>query len=80
MVGDFMALGSVGIELSVSVLVFAAIGYWLDGRLKTSPWLTMLGLVIGLITGLIGAYKVIVKSDIWEGDGRKRDDQSKNDD
>lgn len=43
--------GTVGLELAVSVLVGFGGGRWLDRHLDTSPWLTIIGFSLGLMTG-----------------------------
>ena len=43
--------GSVGLELAVSVLLGLFGGRWLDGKLGTDPWLTWIGLGLGIVTG-----------------------------
>jgi F0F1-type ATP synthase assembly protein I len=37
----------VGIEFAGVVAVFCAIGYWLDQKWNTSPWLLLTGFFIG---------------------------------
>ena len=41
------------------VLVFGVAGYLLDRWLQTSPWLLILGLVIGVAIGLFGLSRLI---------------------
>lgn len=60
---DLSDVGTLGIELVLSVFLAAGLGYWLDGRLGTSPVLTVIGAVTGFAAGLRRAYKVIVKMD-----------------
>lgn len=79
MIEDFTTLGTVGIELSVWVLICGGIGYWIDNKLRTSPGFTTAGLIIGLAAGLYRTYTVIVKSDIWESNDQKKEDQSSDD-
>jgi F0F1-type ATP synthase assembly protein I len=44
-----MALVGATTELGVVVAALAAGGWWLDGKLGTSPWLMLVGLAVGLI-------------------------------
>lgn len=44
-------LASVGIEFSISTVIGALGGRWLDGKLGTEPWLMIVGLVIGVAAG-----------------------------
>lgn len=39
--------GTLGIEIILSVLFGVFVGNWLDGKLETSPWFTLAGLVFG---------------------------------
>ena len=49
--GTFARIGAVGIELGLSVAIGALGGRWLDGKLETTPYLTLTGLLLGLIAG-----------------------------
>ncbi|MCF6286244.1 MAG: AtpZ/AtpI family protein [Candidatus Hydrogenedentes bacterium] len=42
---------SLGIQLAVSMCLFGWVGYWLDGKLETSPWLMIIGLMLGAGAG-----------------------------
>ncbi len=44
---------TLGIQLALSVVVFFFIGKWLDGRMGTSPWFMLGGLVLGAVGGMI---------------------------
>lgn len=46
-----------GLGWALSVLFFLLIGYWLDGRLGTLPWLTIAGAFIGAAGGFISLYR-----------------------
>ena len=49
------ALGSaasIGIEISVSVVVCLLVGHWADGKFGTTPWLTLLGITLGTLVAL----------------------------
>jgi F0F1-type ATP synthase assembly protein I len=35
------------LEAVFAILIAAGIGYWADGRLGTTPWLLLLGFVVG---------------------------------
>lgn len=39
-------------DLVVPAVAISAAGYWLDGRFKTSPWLTLAGAGVGISVGL----------------------------
>jgi len=44
-------LSSVGISMVVSTFIGLAMGYYLDKWLDTAPWLTLVFLVLGIISG-----------------------------
>lgn len=43
---------SAGTQFAVSVGVGAGGGYWLDGKLGSAPWLTLVGTAVGFALGL----------------------------
>ena len=48
---QFARLASVGIELVISTVLGMLGGRWLDSKLSTEPWLTLVGLLLGVIAG-----------------------------
>ena len=44
-------LSSIGISMVVATFIGLAMGYYLDKWLGTSPWLTLIFLVLGIISG-----------------------------
>src|SRR5215510_2262374 len=56
--GDY---GTVGLELVLSILVGFFGGRWLDGKLGTHGWLTMIGFLLGTFAGFRGLYRAAVK-------------------
>jgi ATP synthase protein I len=49
--GRLLKAASVGIEFSLSTVIGALGGRWLDGKLGTDPWLMLVGLVLGVAAG-----------------------------
>lgn len=47
-----------GLQFASTMAVLGALGWWLDRRLGTLPWL----LVLGVVVGAIGGFVRIVKS------------------
>jgi F0F1-type ATP synthase assembly protein I len=45
-------LAGIGFEFIVAVLLLGGVGWFLDGRLGTNPWLLLAGLGIGFALGL----------------------------
>ena len=52
------ALASAGTELAGGVVVLALLGWWLDRRWGTSPWLLLLGTLLGAVGGVYNLWKM----------------------
>jgi F0F1-type ATP synthase assembly protein I len=51
-----------GLSIALPVLIGLAVGYWLDARLGTLPWITLLLTLIGAVIGPIITYRWVVSS------------------
>lgn len=51
-------LALVGSELSISIFLGLFGGRWLDQQLATRPWLTLVGLLLGIAAGFKGLLRV----------------------
>jgi F0F1-type ATP synthase assembly protein I len=49
-----------GSTLAASVLLGLGVGYWLDGKLGTRPWLFLAGGAFGVLTAFVQFYKLVV--------------------
>ena len=58
LMGHASALG-IAIVLATAIGLFC--GYWLDKQFDTSPWLTLIFLILGIIAGFRNFYHFIVK-------------------
>lgn len=65
---QLLEASSIGINLVLSTFVGFAIGYFLDKLFGTSPWLTAIFLIIGIIAGFRELLRVAKKQD---GHGKK---------
>ncbi|MCS7301087.1 MAG: AtpZ/AtpI family protein [Fimbriimonadales bacterium] len=52
---------SVGFALAGPVILGALLGYWLDGRLGTSPTWTMILTLLGIVAGLVQLIRIASK-------------------
>ena len=57
--GPYMSLGTM---FGAAVLVFTGAGYWVDGRLGTSPWLAVTGLLLGVALGFYNFFAVVLRN------------------
>ena len=63
LVGDLRLYGSLGIEMTASVLIGTFIGYWIDKWLGTSPWILIIGFIFGAAAGFRNLYRFIARED-----------------
>jgi ATP synthase protein I len=48
---------TIGFSLAFGIFIGLGIGYWLDSRLGTWPWLTMIFMIFGIIAGYRNYYR-----------------------
>jgi len=49
-----------GFELVVPIAAGVGIGYWLDGRWGTDPWLTLTGALLGIAAGFLNFFRRVM--------------------
>jgi ATP synthase protein I len=49
----------IGTSFAASVLLGVGLGYWLDRRWGTTPWLLLLGSMLGIGAGFYQFYKTV---------------------
>jgi ATP synthase protein I len=66
-------LSGVGLTLVISTVLGLWGGYLLDGWLGSSPWLMLLGLLLGIASGFVNLFRA---TGVLDRDGRReeRDD------
>jgi hypothetical protein len=62
------AFAGVGIQLGLTLTLFALLGRWLDTRLGTGPWLLLLCVFVGAAAGFYSIYRRVIGG----GSGRDR--------
>ena len=50
---------SLAFAFPVSIAVGTYIGYYLDGKLGTSPWLTIVFLFVGVAAGFLNLFRAV---------------------
>ena len=53
---------SLGLSVSLSIFIGLAVGVYLDRRFETSPWCTLIFLILGIIAGFRNIAIVIRKT------------------
>lgn len=64
-------VSTLGITLVVSTLVGLGIGYYLDRWLGTSPWLTLVFLLFGIVSGFVQIFRSLPRLDSLDRDDRQ---------
>ncbi len=68
-------LSSVGFSMVLAIFIGLAIGVFLDGKLNTRPWLTLIFLGIGIIAGFRNIFWFIRHYGISDDkEDKKRDE------
>ncbi len=52
-------LSSVGIMFPVSIAIGGGIGYYLDGKLGTFPWLSLVFFVFGIVAAFLNLFRAV---------------------
>jgi len=60
---QLMQASTIGINLVLSTFVGLAIGYGLDSLFHTSPWLTIIFLILGIIAGFRELLRIANRQD-----------------
>ena len=54
---------SIGFTVVLSIFIGLAIGLWLDSQFGTSPWLTLLFVVLGIVAGFRNYFRYMKKQE-----------------
>ncbi len=71
---------TLGIEMVSATALGILIGYWLDKKLSTKPFLTIIFLLLGIAAGFVNLFKAVGSISIDEKRNRnseKRDESHK---
>ena len=53
-----LTAGTIGMNLVVATFIGLAIGYGLDAYFRTKPWLTLVFLLLGIISGFREIFRI----------------------
>ena len=59
--------------VSLEMVLPGALGYWLDHRWGTAPWLLVVGVVLGFVTSMIHLLRMVETT----GKSRRQSDSNK---
>lgn len=57
---EAMRYAQVGTMLIAPMIVLGAAGYLLDERLNTAPWLLLAGLIVGMASGFVSFFRLVL--------------------
>ena len=52
---------TLGLTIVIATFIGLALGLWLDGVFDTSPWLTVIFLLLGIVAGFRNFYRFMSK-------------------
>lgn len=58
--------GAIGIEVVIATLIGYFGGGWLDGHFGTTPWLTYIGLFLGIAAAARALWRIATKTKLDE--------------
>jgi len=59
---DAMRYAQVGTMLVAPIAVLGGIGYALDRKLGTKPWLLLLGMLLGMAAGFMNFFRLVLQT------------------
>jgi ATP synthase protein I len=59
---SLLDLSAVGMVLVVSILIGYLLGDYLDSKLGTSPWMMVLGVLLGSAAGFVQLFRTVSRS------------------
>ncbi|HEY4215609.1 MAG TPA: AtpZ/AtpI family protein [Gemmatimonadaceae bacterium] len=64
-------LAGIGLQFAFAIFAFTAFGVWLDRRLGTSPWFTIVLVFVGAAGGFFSMYRKVMA--VQRRDSERRD-------
>ena len=71
---DLGRYAGLGAQFAASIALLGALGWWLDGKLGTSPWLLIAGVFAGAVGGFIAMLRAVPPAR-----GKQRGEQQRED-
>ncbi len=71
-VGDGYRYVALGITFGLGIVLFMGVGYALDRWLGWTPWLTMLGTLVGSVLSFVNVYAKLERERLGEKAGKAK--------
>ena len=70
---QYLRYSTIGIEMGLSVIIGLLVGKFLDDFFGTDPWLLLTFLLLGLVAGFRGVFRLMrrMKDDLRQDEGDK---------
>lgn len=56
---DFARYAGLGLQFAFTLVAFGALGWWLDSRLGTEPWLLVAGIFLGAGAAFLALLRAV---------------------
>lgn len=56
---DFGRYAGLGLQFVITLVLFGALGWWLDGLWSTTPWLLVTGVFLGATVAFVAIVKAV---------------------
>jgi apolipoprotein N-acyltransferase len=56
---DLGRYAGLGFQFAFTLIAFGALGWWLDGVLRTGPWLMIVGILVGAAGGFFAILRAV---------------------
>lgn len=50
---------NLGLQMALTIGLFALLGWWLDAKFETKPWLVTIGAIFGVVVALYSFFKTV---------------------
>jgi F0F1-type ATP synthase assembly protein I len=58
-VGPIAVIIQLGAVVVTTTLLPLIVGLWLDLQLRTTPWILLIGMLVGVVSSTVAVYRVI---------------------
>jgi ATP synthase protein I len=62
---------TIGFQVAFAIFIGLAVGVWLDSRLGTFPWLSLVFMVLGVVAGFLNYYRFAVRQQKDDSESKK---------